>query len=167
MIKKAEVLFNEVQEALSQISAKAMGAGSKGSTPNKIKLSLEELAGLLEERKKEYKVACHATYTLLDLRRKRVACAWRIHITNTHTHTLTHTCHDIFVFKKMHTWLNVSICVIDILIVEYQPANKDTNGERHTILHLYLYTFHVSAYCGCLFLHYTHSLVLACAEKGI
>ncbi|CAE6162104.1 unnamed protein product [Arabidopsis arenosa] len=55
VIKKAEVLFNEVQEALSQISLKTMGTGSKGSTPNKIKLSLEELAGLLEQRKKEYK----------------------------------------------------------------------------------------------------------------
>jgi hypothetical protein len=73
VIKKAEVLFNEVQEALSQISAKTMGAGSKGSTPNKIKLSLEELAGLLEQRKKEYKVACHVTYTPLELRRNRVA----------------------------------------------------------------------------------------------
>ncbi|XP_010432591.1 PREDICTED: 1-phosphatidylinositol-3-phosphate 5-kinase FAB1A isoform X2 [Camelina sativa] len=55
VIQKAEVLFNEVQEALGQISAKTMDAGSKGSTPNKIKLSLEELAGLLEQRKKEYK----------------------------------------------------------------------------------------------------------------
>lgn len=95
MIKKAEVLFNEVQEALSQISAKTMGAGSKGSTPNKIKLSLEELAGLLEQRKKEYKVACHAPYTLLDtllnLRRNRVACAWCIHITQTQKPTHTHS----------------------------------------------------------------------------
>ncbi|KAL1215886.1 1-phosphatidylinositol-3-phosphate 5-kinase FAB1A [Cardamine amara subsp. amara] len=55
VIKKAEVLFNEVQEALSQISAKKMGAGSKGGTINKLQLSLEELAGLLEQRKKEYK----------------------------------------------------------------------------------------------------------------
>ncbi|XP_023635482.1 1-phosphatidylinositol-3-phosphate 5-kinase FAB1A isoform X2 [Capsella rubella] len=55
VIKKAEVLFNEVQEALSQISAKTMRAGSNGSTPNKIKLSLEELGGLLEQRKEEYK----------------------------------------------------------------------------------------------------------------
>ncbi|KAJ0251992.1 1-phosphatidylinositol-3-phosphate 5-kinase FAB1A [Hirschfeldia incana] len=51
VINKAEVLFNEVQEALSQISSKTMGANSK----DKIKLSLEELAGLLEQRKKEYK----------------------------------------------------------------------------------------------------------------
>ncbi|KAH0900907.1 hypothetical protein HID58_040410 [Brassica napus] len=50
VINKAEVLFNEVQEALSQISVKTMG-----SIPDKIKLSLEELAGLLEQRKKEYK----------------------------------------------------------------------------------------------------------------
>ena len=68
MINKAEVLFNEVQEALSQISAKTMG-----SIPEKIKLSLEELAGLLDQRKKEYKVPCHATYTSLDLRSNRVA----------------------------------------------------------------------------------------------
>ncbi|ESQ53828.1 hypothetical protein EUTSA_v10024198mg [Eutrema salsugineum] len=55
VIIKADVLFNEVQEALSQISAKTVDANSKDSTPNKIKLSLEELAGLLEQRKKEYK----------------------------------------------------------------------------------------------------------------
>lgn len=88
MINKAEVLFNEVQEALSQISSKTMGANSKGSTPDKIKLSLEELAGLLEQRKKEYKVTYHATYTLLDLISNRVAYALCIHIT--HTHTLPH-----------------------------------------------------------------------------
>ncbi|CAN8327184.1 unnamed protein product [Cochlearia groenlandica] len=54
VINKAEVLFNEVREALNQISAKAISAGFKDST-DKIKLSLEELAGLLEQRKKEYK----------------------------------------------------------------------------------------------------------------
>lgn len=106
MIKKAEVLFNEVQEALSQISAKKMGAVSKGGTINKIQLSLEELAGLLEQRKKEYKVACHATYTPLDLRRNRVACTWRIHMSYSHTHihtqthpTHAHTPHGVFVYK--------------------------------------------------------------------
>lgn len=55
VIIKAEVLFNEVHEALSQISSKTMGANSKGSTSDQIRLSLEELAGLLEQRKKEYK----------------------------------------------------------------------------------------------------------------
>uniref|UniRef100_A0A1J3EYC0 1-phosphatidylinositol-3-phosphate 5-kinase n=1 Tax=Noccaea caerulescens TaxID=107243 RepID=A0A1J3EYC0_NOCCA len=55
VVKKAEVLFDEVQEALNQISAKTLGANSKGSAPSKIKLSLEELAGLLEQRRKEYK----------------------------------------------------------------------------------------------------------------
>lgn len=75
MIIKAEVLFNEVHEALSQISSKTMGANSKGSTSDQIRLSLEELAGLLEQRKKEYKVPCHATYTPLDLRSNRVAYA--------------------------------------------------------------------------------------------
>lgn len=92
MIKKAEVLLNEVQEALNQISAKTMGAGSKGNTPNKIPLSLEQLTRLLEQRKKEYKVACPATYTPLDLTRNRVACAWHItSLTVSHTHTHTHT----------------------------------------------------------------------------
>lgn len=67
MIIKAEVLFNEVQEALTQLSSKTMGANSKGSTSDQIKLSLEELAGLLEQRKKEYKVPCHATYTSVRL----------------------------------------------------------------------------------------------------
>lgn len=70
MINKAEVLFNEVQEALSQISVKTMG-----SIPDKIKLSLEELAGHLEQRKKEYKVPYHASYTSLSLRSYRVAYA--------------------------------------------------------------------------------------------
>ncbi|CAN8242355.1 unnamed protein product [Cochlearia groenlandica] len=55
VMRKAEVLFNEVQVALSRISTKTMDANSMSNTPDKIKLSLEELAGLLEQRKKEYK----------------------------------------------------------------------------------------------------------------
>lgn len=65
----------------------------------------------------------------------------------------------------------MGICVIDILIVSYQHANKEKNmlhlRARHNILHLYIYTFHVSATVDGLFLHYTHSAVLGCAQKGI